>query len=129
MILRNDSLIEEGDIPLGISLRLVVTRRGLSNVRQRGRIVLLGGGNLRKCQSEARSRRFLGDFIIAGVDLDQQLARLYAVVILRMNGYDSTVDTRAERIDVTIDLRVIGRLVRLQIIPDKGRDRRQRENQ
>src|SRR5258708_39690866 len=51
------------------------------------------------------------------------------VVVLWVDPDDGPVDPRAQRIDMSVDLRVVGGLVGLQVVPHEGRDRTQRENQ
>ncbi len=128
-ILRHHLLLEQLRKPMRISLRPEIIRVCLAHVRERRSVVLLCGGKLcdRKFEPSPRLRHC--DLVVARIDLDQQFARFHTVVVLGMDADDSPVDPRAQRIDMSVYLRVIGGFVGLQIIPYEGRDRAERENQ
>src|SRR5437660_1730338 len=67
--------------------------------------------------------------IVARIDFGQQLALADAVVVLDMNRDHGAVDPGTERINMTVDLRVIRGLIGLQIIPREPRARTDDQNQ
>jgi high-affinity Fe2+/Pb2+ permease len=52
-----------------------------------------------------------------------------SIVVFDLDRYDSAIDTGTERIYVTIDLRVVGGLVGMQVAPTERADHARHQNQ
>ena len=56
------------------------------------------------------------DLIVARIEIDQRLAGFYVIGVLDVNVDDSAVDASTYRIEMTVDLSIVGPFVRLQVI-------------
>ena len=74
----------------------------------RGLGILIGGPGLR--------HRHL---VVLGINLDQRRARLHKLIVVDQKLDDVSGDTRADGVQVAINLRVVGGLVAAQVAPEK----------
>jgi len=63
--------------------------------------------------------------VIARVNIRQRLSRFHAAIVFGVDGDHGSADAAADFVDVSIDLRVIGAFVALQVIPEQHRGDRQ----
>ncbi len=91
-VLRHHSPVEQDREPLRIPLRLEVRRIALAHVRERGGVVLFRRGDLREREFQLRLCLRDRNLVVAGIDLNQQLARLHTIVIFGVNPDDGAVD-------------------------------------
>src|SRR5208282_4757084 len=120
--------IKQRRVPMRISLRPEIIRVVLANVCLRRGVVLFRGSDLGHCELKSSPGLRHCDLVIARVNLDQQFAGLHPVVVLDMDPDDGAVNAGAEGIYMSVDLRVVGGFVRLQIVPCERGDRSNGEN-
>jgi len=72
---------------------------------------------LRLC--ELRARLLDRDLIVLWVELNQHPARLHRLIVIDVNGAHGSVDSRTDRVEVSIDLCIVGVLIRLDIFPQQ----------
>ena len=67
------------------------------------------------------------DLIVAGIKFDERLSRVHDLVVVDVDSTDGTVDARGDRVQMAVDLRVIGVLVAAGVEIVSGSDGDQHE--
>ena len=116
--LGNNLLLDQLRIALRISLREVILCLVLANRRHRRNILLPSRIEICFGLRELRARLLQGYLVIAGIELDEKLARFNRLIVVDVDRIDRPVDPRADGIEVSIDLCIVGVLIRLQISPE-----------
>jgi hypothetical protein len=68
------------------------------------------------------------DPVIAGIELDQQLAGLNSLVVIHVDSRNRAVDARSDRVQMPVDLGVIGVLIALRVEAPADTDRQQHKH-
>jgi hypothetical protein len=127
----------------GLRLRLAQPRPRRTQARLARRDLALGGldaaGRAGRGDRHALARRvgrrdglaqirlgaIEGHLVVARVELHQQRSRVHVLVVLDLDGLHGSADAGRDAVDVTVDLRVVGRLAHGIVPPeDDHQDRR-----
>jgi hypothetical protein len=110
--------------PRHIIVSLCAGRLVLTDFAERRLVVRLSRFHLRLGLTQPSSRTLDSDDVIGWIDICQKLSCADRLSIDHIDAYDGTVDPRADRDDMSIDLRIVGAFIRRQIAPSRYCDRR-----
>ena len=116
--LGNDLELDQLGVPRCVPLSQVVLRLCLMDCRDRRNVLLARRIEIRLCLCELRARLLDGDLVVARVKLQKELARIHRFIVIDVNGAYGSVDSRTDRIEIAVDLCIVGVLIRLQIFPE-----------
>jgi len=97
-------------LPERVEVNWLPVGRGNGYIGAIALVACLGGCQIRLGLSER-------DSVVLGIDTGQHVAGFHVTLIVDGHVQDVAIDPRADRVDVAIDLSVVSRFVRAEILP------------
>ncbi len=111
-------MLDQLRVALRISLGEVILCLVLANRRPRRNILLPRRTKIGFGLRELRAGLLQGYLVVAGIELDEKLARFNRLIVVDVDCVDRPADPRADGIEISIHLRIVRVLVGLEVIPE-----------
>lgn len=120
LLARNHIAREKLVITIEVSLGLGVGRHSLCQVGRGYAIIVTRRNQSGLGLAQIGAGQIERHLVIAGIYIGQGISLLHVVRVFDMDLNDSAVDSRANRIQMAVDLRVVGPFVGMQEVPQKA---------